>query len=95
MPARTAMAFSEELALLLAETIELRKGAEKEERLLKSLILASGLRVLDFPSLIITVEDRSRRDLDKEGLTAHFGAEAVAPFLKETQFKMVSLIRKV
>lgn len=86
--------FTEELALLLAETIALRKKAEKEEKFLKSLILESGLRVFDYPSLVITVEDRTRRDLDKEKLTAYFGTDVIAPFLKETQFKLVSVIRK-
>lgn len=86
--------FTEELALLLAETIELRKKAEKEEKFLKSLILESGQRVFDYPSLVITVEDRTRRDLDKVKLLAYFGADVIDPFLKETQFKLVSVIRK-
>lgn len=86
----------EEIAKLLCETTELRKRAELEEKALKDRLrpyFGDG-GCLDFTSVVVFKEQRTRTDLDRERLKADLGAQ-YASYVKETSYETITTKRKV
>jgi len=85
------------LALLLLETIEARKSAEREESRLKSEMrkyFQTPVGVLDLRDVVIFKDTRTRKDLDKEALTRDFGSEALEPYFKSSTYDTLTVKRK-
>lgn len=86
----------EEIAKLLCETTELRKRAEWEEKALKDRLrpyFGDG-GCLDFTSVVVFKESRTRTDLDRERLKADL-KDAYAGYVKETSYETITTKRKV
>ncbi len=87
----------EALALLLWETTESRKSAEKHEKALKAELkrhFAPGTVVLDLTSVIAMIDKRGRTDLDKDALLRDFGQDFLDKYAKRTEYEMLTVKKK-
>lgn len=85
------------LAELLHQVIETRKQAEKQEKELKAELrrhFLEGSEILDCGPLMAFVDRRTRTDLDRKALTEAFGADALAPFVRSTNYETLTLKKK-
>lgn len=86
----------EALAELLNHAIETRKQAEKQEKELKAELRRhfTGQDVLDCGTLIAIIDRRTRKDLNRETLTAALGSDFLAGHTKTTNYETLTLKRK-
>ena len=76
----------------LADVREQIKVLESEEKALREKIMMSGDTVGD--DNVAQLKDGVRKTLDRAALEAHYGKDAIAPFMKETAYTTLYLFRK-
>ena len=93
---RTTKQENLQLALKLFKTIENRKQIEKEESELKEQIklIMGDETVLEAGEIFISLDERSRTDLDKNKMKEELGLELLKKFEKTSSFKVLSVVKK-
>lgn len=82
------------LVLLLAEVIEARKSAEKQEKTLKAEVrrhFPEGSEVLDCASAVAIVSQRSRTDLDRAAIERDFGQGFFDKYARQTDYETLTV----
>jgi hypothetical protein len=81
------------LVLLLVETIEARKCAEKQEKMLKAEVrrcVPEGAKLLDLSASLVLIDTRERCDLDREAIIRDFGQSFIEKYGKRTTYEVMT-----
>lgn len=79
------------LAKKLFELRQQIKELQAEESVLKDFFKSEGLGVIDLGDFIVSVDEKSRENLDKKGLINKFGKDAIGEFTKTSTYQTVSV----
>lgn len=80
----------------LYQTIEARKKLEKEEAQLKEevKIIMGDEKVLESENFVVSLDERSRTDLDKKLMIESLGSEVLKKFEKTSSYLQMSVVKK-
>lgn len=79
------------LAKKLFELRQQIKELQAEESVLKDFFKSEGLGVIDLGDFIVSVDEKSRENLDKKGLINKFGKDVIGEFTKTSTYQTVSV----
>lgn len=85
------------LLVLLSETIEARKSAERQEKVLKAEVrrhFAPQAQVLETESAVAILDARQRTDLDRDAIRTDFGQGFFDKYGKTTNYETLTVKEK-